>query len=129
MPRPLLRLGQVLMLLVLFAAAGGHWMALQSVAWTTMLVSYSQDGTFAAAVAKTFDGRHPCSLCKVIERADHSGPAQESLREDNQANFLIPSVVTVFVGERMTWELEVPESHLSGRVEQPATPPPRGAVA
>ncbi len=39
MPPNLLRVGQVLMLLVLFAASGGHWMALQSLAWTRMLMS------------------------------------------------------------------------------------------
>src|SRR5882757_838203 len=91
MPPALLRFGQVLMLLVLFAAAGGHWMALQSLAWTRMLLSYSQEGQFAQAVTKTFDGRHPCSLCKEIERekSKEQQPAR-AVNVEDQAAFLAP---------------------------------------
>jgi hypothetical protein len=34
-----------------------------------MLVSYSQKGTVVEAVEKTFDGEHPCALCRAIEAA------------------------------------------------------------
>ena len=128
MPRPLLRLGQVLMLLVLFAAAGGHWMALQSLAWTNMLLSYSQNGTFVDAVAKTFDGRHPCGLCKKIEQAGQGEQTPQTLQQENQVHFVIPSAVAIVLGEPLSWKLEISDVHSSGRVEQPATPPPRSAA-
>ena len=103
MPPTLLRFGQVLMLLVLFAASGGHWMVLQSVAWSRMLVSYSQEGKIVSAVAKTFDGRHPCSLCKQIEQAKKSDPQQEQATQtENSATFLAPVVVTVRTGSAAT---------------------------
>jgi hypothetical protein len=60
------RLGHVLMLVALLAASGAHWAALQSVAWTTMLAKNLQSASVSAALEKTFDGRHPCPLCKAI---------------------------------------------------------------
>lgn len=125
-----LRLGQVLMLLVLFVASGGHWMVLQSVAWSRMLVSYSQDGTFAKAVAKTFDGRHPCALCKQIERAksDESQP-ERAVEVENQAAFVAPALIVLMRNDAVSWKLEIPEWHSEVRARQPMVPPPRSVGA
>lgn len=65
MPRPT----RILTWLMLAMLVGGHWGMLQVVAWTGMLISYSQSATFAEAWDKTFDGNHPCSLCKTVDRA------------------------------------------------------------
>lgn len=62
--------GHLLAAAAMFFLAGGHWGALQAVAWAGMLWNYSQQsGSLAAGVAKTFDGAHPCSLCHSIKRA------------------------------------------------------------
>ena len=54
----------------MFLMAGGHWGALQTVAWTGMLWSYTQkDGSLLSGVKKTFDGEHPCPMCKSIKVA------------------------------------------------------------
>ena len=129
MPPTLLRFGQVLMLLVLFAASGGHWMALQSVAWTRMLVSYSRGGQIVAAVTKTFDGRHPCSLCKEIQRAKSTEPEPaRNMEVENQATFVVPALVAMMRSEGVSWRMEIPEWHGEVRAEQPTAPPPRGAI-
>ncbi|MEP6669940.1 MAG: hypothetical protein ABJF10_12350 [Chthoniobacter sp.] len=130
MPPNLLRFGQVLMLLVLFAASGGHWMALQSLAWTRMLMSYSRNGPIMEAVTKTFDGRHPCSLCKQVERAKSSEPqSTRAMEVENQAAFVMPALAVLEKKEGISWKLEIPEWHGEVRAEQPTAPPPRGAVA
>lgn len=54
-------------------------MALQGVAWVTMLVDNSRNGSLVEAVGKTFDGQHPCSLCKAVA----SGQTEE--REQKEA--------------------------------------------
>jgi hypothetical protein len=64
---------------VLVAGTGAHWGALQSVAWTRMLAENLRTVLFADAVVRTFDGQHPCSLCKVIAK-------REEIREV-QGNF------------------------------------------
>jgi len=45
---------------------GGQWTLLQTVAWMGMLVDYSRDNSVKEAICKTFDGKHPCCLCKAI---------------------------------------------------------------
>ncbi len=45
---------------------GGHWGALQVVAWARMIVDYSAQDGLVSGAAKTFDGAHPCCLCKAI---------------------------------------------------------------
>jgi hypothetical protein len=42
------------------------WVSLQVVAWTTMLGNNLENHSFAEAVTQTFDGQHPCCLCKMI---------------------------------------------------------------
>ena len=63
----------------LFFIVGGHWGALQAVAWTKMLWEYSQrDGSFFAGAKMTFDGGHPCGMCDSIQEAkgkEESSPA------------------------------------------------------
>lgn len=62
--------GHLVAALALFFVAGGHWGALQTMAWAGMLWNYSQtDGSLLAGVKKTFDGEHPCAMCKSIKAA------------------------------------------------------------
>lgn len=63
MPRPT----RILTWLMLAVLVGGHWGMLQVVAWTGMLIDYSQDNPFTTAVEMTFDGDHPCAICKQVD--------------------------------------------------------------
>jgi hypothetical protein len=60
-------IGRAATILALCLSLGFHWLALQSVAWTTMLVANARHVPLTEAVAKTFDGEHPCSLCHAVE--------------------------------------------------------------
>ena len=51
---------------LLSLSLGLHWAALQSVAWTSMLLSRAQNGNIAEALRTTFDGKHPCPICLVV---------------------------------------------------------------
>lgn len=51
---------------LLVVMLGGQWVLLQGVAWTGMLIDYSRNASVATAICKTFDGKHPCPLCKAI---------------------------------------------------------------
>ena len=68
----LLRLGKVCIVFSLVATLSAHWALLQTVAWTTMLAGNLQSSSFHDAVMKTFDGNHPCPLCKAIAVAKKS---------------------------------------------------------
>lgn len=54
----------------LFIVAGGHWGAMQTMAWAGMLWNHTQaDGSLLSGAKKTFDGKHPCKMCKSIKVA------------------------------------------------------------
>jgi hypothetical protein len=53
----------------------GPAMLVQEVAWVKMLVSYTQERGLKRGVIETFDGNHPCKLCKKaaeIRQQQHS---------------------------------------------------------
>jgi hypothetical protein len=63
-------IARVVTIFALCCAIGLQWLALQSIAWTAMIVDYSKQGSICRAIAKTLDGAHPCSLCHVVNRAN-----------------------------------------------------------
>ena len=63
-------LGPGCIAVALFLLAGGHWGAMQTMAWAGMLWNYTQtDGSLLSGVKKTFDGEHPCTMCDSIKTA------------------------------------------------------------
>jgi hypothetical protein len=58
--------------LTLLAVTGGQWAMLQSAAWAGMLVSNLRSQSLSCAVSQTFDGDHPCPLCRAIETGKKS---------------------------------------------------------
>ena len=63
-------LGPWCITVALFLLAGGHWGAMQTMAWAGMLWNYTQaDGSLFSGVKKTFDGEHPCTTCDSIKTA------------------------------------------------------------
>ena len=64
---------QILMIFIVVCSSSSHLAVLQVVAWTGMLVEHVQDGDLEAAIAKTFDGSHPCGLCDAIDGAAQAG--------------------------------------------------------
>lgn len=63
-------IGHTVAAVAMFFVAGGHWGALQTVAWAGMLWNYTQaDGSLLSGVQKTFDGEHPCTMCDSIKTA------------------------------------------------------------
>jgi hypothetical protein len=61
------KLGCFLTAVALFQVAGGHWIAAQSLAWAGMLVTYTQEHGVIEGVDRTFDGHHPCRVCKIVK--------------------------------------------------------------
>jgi hypothetical protein len=58
------RLTAILLVLLMQGPA----MLVQEVAWVGMLVTYTQERGLKRGVIETFDGRHPCNLCKKAEQ-------------------------------------------------------------
>lgn len=125
----LLRLAKFIMVLALAGSIGLHWVALQSLAWTSMLADNLRHDSLAQAVTHTFDGQHPCCLCKAIAAGKKSEkkseftpffktlefpPASEDFALTIEARFALPPAGDIFART------------LS---ETPPTPPPRDCFA
>jgi hypothetical protein len=59
-------MASVMIGLALFLTTGGHLAILQGVAWTNMVRDFAKTESIGTALEKTFDGQHPCQLCKTI---------------------------------------------------------------
>ena len=83
------------MLVAVLTATGTHWSLLQSIAWTRMLAANLRTDSFTAAVQKTFDGNHPCALCKTIAAGKQAEQKKEFTAPLQKFEF--PPVNKVFV--------------------------------
>jgi hypothetical protein len=61
------RLPKLAVVAALACSMGLHWGFFQSVAWVGMVIHYSHDAPLTEALMKTFDGHHPCALCKETQ--------------------------------------------------------------
>jgi hypothetical protein len=122
-----LLLAHLAVIAALAVGSGAHWVVLQSVAWATMLVEYSHDASLTEAVAKTFDGRHPCEMCLTIEGAEKQQKQQQAAQPVPEIKGVLAPVLHVaapayvFLEWPVLVESAVPLSHT------PPVPPPRGA--
>ena len=119
------KIAQILTVMVLVCAIGGYWAILQSVAWVGMAVNYSQNSTLKEALVKTFDGKHPCKLCKVVQEGKRSEKKQEAQKLDSKLDFFLVKK-QMFVCPSLDFSLTPIPSHCArSRPEIPPYPPPR----
>lgn len=85
-------LGRWMLVMALMLSIGAHWALLQSAAWVGMVVRYSREGSFAEALNKTFDGRHPCAVCKAIKqtRTEEKQRKQQQLKTESKLDLALP---------------------------------------
>ena len=95
------------------------------VAWTEMVISYSQQGPVVEAVAKTFDGHHPCDLCKQIARSKRSEKKAEYKFEWGKLKFPYTSWALVFTHPGATRVIVRPDDLPEMLTHAPPVPPPR----
>src|SRR5437868_8418811 len=119
-------LGRATTILALCLAIGLHWAALQSVAWTAMLIEYSKHATLRQALTQTFDGDHPCAMCKGINAAQHSPQKQHAPSPPVSKPDLICTTRTFdFIRSFAHFRFAQGGAVFSKRGESPPVPPPR----
>jgi hypothetical protein len=74
--------------LALVMAIGGHWALLQSAAWLGMAVNFSKTDSVSIALQKTFDGKHPCPLCRIVKAGKASEKKQDLPKLETKFEFL-----------------------------------------
>jgi len=119
----------MLIALALASSIGLHWTVLQVVAWTGMIVSYSQEAPLGQAVAKTFDGQHPCKLCKQIAKGKQSEKKSEYKFELKKLEFPYAPVAFIFRAPSSFWAVRAGDDSPDLLTHAPLIPPPRGLPA
>ena len=119
------KVGHVLVLFALLAAIGGHWLLLQSVAWTTMLADNLRTSSLPQAVERTFDGRHPCAICKQIAKGKQAEKKSDLSVERNKFEFSYSRAVFVFSPPTHFWQARAFDAAATLLTHAPPVPPPR----
>ena len=122
-------LGRAVTIIALCLSLGFHWLALQSVAWTTMLVTNARHVSLSEAVAETFDGKHPCHLCRVVAAGNKTEKKSQ----------VVPAVAKLdLICTTRRWSCLPPFAPyvyssltvaFGQRVERPPLPPPRSFLS
>jgi hypothetical protein len=121
----LVKLSKLLLVVMLSLSIGAHWAILQSVAWCGMAISYSQDSSIKEGLAKTFDGKHPCKLCKIVAEGKKSEKKQEAQLKIAKMELFSISQLQPLSIPPLTPGFFPTDSFPSNRTEAPLTPPPR----
>jgi hypothetical protein len=125
----MMRIGRALALIALLNFAGAHWIVLQSVAWGSMLAKQAQHSHLAEAVQKTFDGAHPCDLCKGIFRAQSTEKKAPVPIEISKIPLLHESAPRFISFSRSSIAITPVGQSLLARFDKPESPPPRISIS
>ena len=123
-----IRLGKSLVAILLIITIGGHWALLQSIAWVSMVVDYAKEAPIAVAIARTFDGKHPCNICKFVKQGKETEKSQEAIKVKTKLDLWIPISQVTLPEANLAFVDFVPFDSLPlTRTDSPPVPPPRRA--
>ena len=123
------RLGKMLVVIALVATLGAHWALLQTVAWTTMLADNLQTCSLREAVARTFDGKHPCCLCKAVAAGKKSENKNGFALQTQKLEFPLMKEEFAFTPPSQFCLMPAANDFAGSLPQRPPTPPPRGSFA
>ena len=112
---------------------GGQWAALQTVAWARMAVDYTREaGSLRQGLAETFDGEHPCELCRQVKAGVEKERQQERRKPTKESEFgkvkltaVLPVAFCVPLVREGVRLATVPDMSCGRLADAPPVPPPR----
>ncbi|MCB1209609.1 MAG: hypothetical protein KDK97_09800 [Verrucomicrobiales bacterium] len=130
-----IRVAKVLLVAALMVSIGAHWAVIQGAAWVRMAVEYTvESGSVVDALEMTFDGMHPCSMCKVVQEGtqDQQKKQEDSQKQDTSLQKLNAEVVAaIFISppKAVRSPYLVLKQRAITRAQESFTPPPRTNLA
>lgn len=113
------------MIVAALTATGTHWLAFQSVAWTSMLAENLQSSSLPQALQRTFDGKHPCCLCKEIAKDKQSEKKSDAQVDSKKLDFSHSRSEFVFFAPMHFYEVRAANDAAISLAEPPSLPPPK----
>jgi hypothetical protein len=123
------RIGRCVIALALCCSLGGYWLTLQSIAWATMVFNYSQHCSFKQAIVQTFDGKHPCDLCKHISKTRNGENKQDRQPSSAKTDLICTIHRVLLLPPFAPFDYFTVVSSSVDALQEPLSPPPRGEVA
>ena len=105
---------------------GAHWTLLQTVVWTTMLANNLCAHSVKEAMTKTFDGKHPCCLCKAIAAGKQSEKKTEFSFQSQKLEFPPLKENFTLIAPSQFQLLPLGNSSAKSLSQKPLLQPPRG---
>ncbi len=121
-------LGRAVTIMALCLSIGLHWVAVQSVAWTTMIVEYCQKTSLPEAIAKTFDGKHPCSLCHAVQKGRSSEKKSDFQSVTLKIDLICRTRIIRLMPPVEAFDYPSLASRVEGSAKSPPVPPPRNLL-
>lgn len=107
---------------------GWHWLALQSIAWTSMLLERTQESSFSVAWTTTFDGKHPCKICKAVAEGQSDETRTASTLSVHMLEASVPETTALLISAPCVEALSFRTAPApKSRSDQPGLLPPRQA--
>jgi hypothetical protein len=123
------QIGRIATIVALCCAIGLHWVALQSFAWATMIIDYSKRAPLCQAIAQTFDGAHPCSLCHVVSNGKNSEKKQDLRSVTLKIDMICGSLPTSIIRPFVPFQYAAGDSCSFEFGHSPPVPPPRSLLS
>jgi len=120
------RIGKIFLIIALVAMLGAHWALLQTVAWTTMLADNLCKQSVTEAVTETFDGNHPCPICKAIAAGKQSEKKTDFNLQTQKLEFPPLNENFVLIAPTQFRLLRQENSSAKSFPHKPLLQPPRG---
>jgi len=118
-------IGRGATIFALCLSLGFHWLALQSVGWTGMLVANARHAPLSEAVARTFDGAHPCDLCHAVADGKKSEKKSEVMPTIVKMDLICALRTLAWLPPWTSYEYRGINFAISERFQSPPVPPPR----
>jgi len=90
-----------------------------------MVISYSHEASLTEALAKTFDGKHPCKLCKNIAESKQSEKKADSDLDLKKFEFSFVASAFIFSAPAFLDNPRLANSFAPLLIKTPPVPPPR----
>jgi hypothetical protein len=94
-----------------------------------MLIEYSKRAPLCRAIVQTFDGAHPCSLCRVVAKGKASEKKSEIQSPAPKIDIICVARLIRLISPSYSFEYALQNFSIFKIEQSPPVPPPRSLLS